>query len=152
MSLEVIFHAKWTAISNTGNFNSSDSPDLEQSLKVLLCANPLNIEQLKDRINTNLMNIMEMMKRSHNEDALKTLNKQLLAASNTFCALLETKHETLDVFNPVNSRKSVVRQQRFFSTKRKRQKVNVRLAKPTFEEKQRLFEKCNWKGFEGILF
>ena len=83
--------------------------------------------EIKDRLQMQLCNIAAGINAIDNEDTLLDINKHLKSCISLISLAGHSKHE------PQN--KKIMPQRNFFSTKRKRQTVKVRMAKPTIAEK-----------------
>lgn len=121
--------------------------DLEKTLSFIRGSEPLQIESLKRKVISKMMNLIDSVTTSTttHEEALKTLDKQITAASNTFKALVGNKREVLCAPKQINPNTDVVRQ-KFYSTKKKRKNIKIRLAKPTLSIRQDLEAKSAWKN------
>ena len=85
------------------------------------------------------------------EDALQQLEKSVNSSYSLFTLIKQHKHTTSTISAAIlkgsaPANKKIKVQKRFYSTKRKTQKRNIRLAKPTKEEKMEMIE--NWRNNE----
>ena len=85
------------------------------------------------------------------EDALQQLEKSVNSSYSLFTLIKQHKHTTSTISAAIPkgsapANKKIEVQKRFYSTKRKTQKRNIRLAKPTKEEKMEMIE--NWRNNE----
>ena len=79
------------------------------------------------------------------KDALQQLEKSVNSSYSLFTLIKQHKHTTI-LKGSAPANKKIEVQKRFYSTKRKTQKRNIRLAKPTKEEKMEMTE--NWRNNE----
>ena len=85
------------------------------------------------------------------EDALQQLEKSVNSSYSLFTLIKQHKYTTSTISAAIPkgsapANKKIEVQKRFYSTKRKTQNRNIRLAKPTKEEKMEMIE--NWRNNE----
>ncbi len=102
-------------------------------------------ERRKQSIKTKLLTIVSDVEGCQNDDALQQLEKSINSVHSLFISIREhgNKHLPIPKEN-VPHNKNIMPQNRFFSTKKKTRKSNVRLAKPSKEEKVKITG--NWRG------
>jgi len=104
-------------------------------------------ERRKKSIKTKLLSLASDVDGCNNDNALQQLEKSINAAYSLFISVCE--HGNKHLPTPKESappNKNIKPQQRFFSTKKKTRRANVRLVKPTKEEKLQITE--NWQTDE----
>lgn len=104
-----------------------------------------NRERRKQSLKTKLLTIVSDVEGCENDDALQQLERSINSAHSLFISIREhgNKHLPTPKENAPHN-KNIVPQKRFFSTKKKTRKINVRLVKPSKEEKMEITG--NWRG------
>lgn len=130
--------------------------EIESTYRFLQSDSVSDVERVKSRIVASLETLISEVQASHAKDQepLKCLESQINAAKNTFRSLKENKLEALKEQHKFPSNKSIEKQSRFISTKAKRKPARIRVAKPTYSEKQCIMETIskNNNGINGIFF
>lgn len=102
-------------------------------------------ERRKQSLKNKLLTIVSDLEGCENDDALQQLERSINSAHSLFTSIREhgNKHLPTPKENAPHNR-NIVPQKRFFSTKKKSRKINVRLVKPSKEEKMEITG--NWRG------
>ena len=109
------------------------------------------IERTKRSLKAKLLRMINDVEVCEDEDALQQLEKSVNSSYSLFTLIKQHKHTTSTISAAIPkgsapANKKIEVQKRFYSTKRKTQKRNIRLAKPTKEEKMEMIE--NWRNNE----
>ena len=106
------------------------------------------IDRTKQSFKAKLLRMIDDVEVCEDEDALQQLEKSVNSSYSLFTSMVLHKHttSTLSAAIPKGSAPEIEVQKHFFFTKRKTQKRNVRLEKPTKEQKMEMIE--NWKNNE----
>lgn len=93
-------------------------------------------EVKKKALTAKLLSIVTDVEGCDNDNALQQLERSINSANSLFISIRDHGKKNLpSPQNKVPHNKNIVPQKRFFSTKKKTRKINVRLAKPSKEEK-----------------
>ena len=109
------------------------------------------IERTKRSLKAKLLRMINDVEVCEDEDALQQLEKSVNSSYSLFTLIKQHKYTTSAISAAIPkgsapANKKIEVQKRFYSTKRKTQKRNIRLAKPTKEEKMEMIE--NWRNNE----
>lgn len=104
-------------------------------------------EKRKRSLRAKLLTIVNDIEGCENDNALQQLEKNINSANSLFISIREHEHGNKHLPMPkpnIPHNKNIEAQKRFFSTKKKPRKSNVRLVKPTKEEKIEITK--NWQA------
>lgn len=129
--------------------------DLEIITETLKVSGPTDANTIKQRIQQQLLHLMNSMNMSNNTTALKQLEKSLNTTENLFISLNKDQPlSQLETVIDAPANKKIEVQKKFYSTAKKRKKKQkVRYAKPTQDEKKELFAitQTNISGKEYLI-
>ena len=135
---------------NSGIENAQEMCELQALVNMVAKPNSeCHFRQLKETVTKSVMELLHEVQNCSEFDiqALSHAAKQVVAIKNTVVSLKKNKEtETIKLKVHAPSNKNIDTQRRFYSTKRPRKYVKVRLCKPTWEEKDSFLENVDWLG------
>ena len=127
--------------------NKENEVDTLVSIMTATKQSPSEFVSMKGRVEELLLQIMTDVKKANEQDepAILQLLKSATAIKNTFQSMVENKSSfVLRPTNQCSTSKNIDVQRRFYSTKKRRKVSNLRLTKPTVEEKLAFSSTPTW--------